>query len=196
MKPVRLQFETGQRSVAEWLLGDRGSLADLIGAATLAGAIATIVATGWQLTATRQDLAAMQAELQALGRQQPVAVAASTKPAVSAEERRAWNQVVRQLNTPWAALLDALETATPEDVALVSVEPDARQSSVRLQVEAKSLDALLSHAQALKATEPFAEVTPLKHETNEQDPNRPVRLTLNLRLREARSLEAATGDAR
>lgn len=195
MKAVRLQFETRSPGLGERLVGVRGSVAGWCGVAVFAAAIASIAATAWQLASTRQEAAAVQAELQALGRRQPVAVAVPVKAVLGAEERRAWNQVVRQLNTPWTALLGTLEAATPENVALVSIEPDARQSSVRLQAEAKSLDVLLAYAQALKGSGPIGEVTPLKHETNEQDANRPVRLTLNLRLRDVRA-DAAAGDVR
>lgn len=195
MKPVRLRFETSPPGLRASLLGREGGTAGYAALSVLGLAIAALIATGWQMAATRQESAVAQAELQALGRRQP-APAAQPKPLLSLEERRAWNQVVRQLNTPWASLLAALEAVTPEDVALVSIEPDARQASVRLQAEAKSLDALLAYAQALKGAEPFAEVTPVKHETNEQDPNRPVRLTMNLRLRDSRTLETPRGDAR
>lgn len=195
MKPVRLRFETAHSGLRASLLGRTGGAAGHAALGLLVLASAGLVATGWQVAATRQELAVAQTELQALGRRQP-ARAVPTKPALPPEERRAWNQVVRQLNTPWASLLTALESVTPDDVALVSIEPDARQASVRLQAEAKSLDALLVYAQALQGAEPFADVAPVKHETNEQDPNRPVRLTLNIRLRESRAPEAPRGDAR
>jgi Tfp pilus assembly protein PilN len=195
MKPVRLRFDTGHAGVRASLLGREGGGARYAAVSLVMLAVAGLFATGWQMAATRQELAVAQTELQALGRRQP-APAAPSRPVLPPEERRAWNQVVRQLNTPWSSLLAALESVTPEDVALVSIEPDARQASVRVQAEAKSLDALLVYAQALKGAEPFADVAPVKHETNEQDPNRPVRLTLNLRLRESRALDAPGGDAR
>ena len=91
--------------------------------------------------------------------------------------------MARQLNTPWSALLDALEASLPDDVALVAIEPDAGQGSVRLQVEAKALDTLLAYARELRSIPLFADVNLVKHETNEQDGNRPMRLSLNIRLR-------------
>jgi len=54
---------------------------------------------------------------------------------------------------------------------------------VRLQVEAKGLDALLAYAGELRSVPLFAHVNLVKHETNEQDANRPMRLALNIRLR-------------
>jgi hypothetical protein len=68
----------------------------------------------------------------------------------------------------------------------VAIEPDPQHGSIRLQVEAKTLDTLLGYAQALKATAPFQEVVLLKHETNEQDATRPVRLSVDARLKGVR----------
>ena len=116
---------------------------------------------------------------------------------LTVQQTRDWNQIARQLDTPWPAILDALESSTPETVALVAIEPDPLHGSVRLQVEAKTLDALLGYAQSLKTTAPFQEVVLLKHETNEQDATRPMRLSLDARL-EPRNADpvAGPGEAR
>lgn len=197
MKPVHLSFEEAQASPARWLAGSHGGWLGWSGVAVLAVALAWTGASAWQWARARQELSAAQSELQVVLGRPAHAAAAAAKPVLTPQQRRAWNQVLGQLNTPWASLLNALEAATPEDVALVSIEPDAKQGSVRLQAEAKTLDTLLAYAQVLKGAEPFSEVAPLKHETNEQDPNRPMRLTLDIRLREAKGSEpSAAGDVR
>lgn len=194
MKPVYLSFDEGRPTPAQWLAGRRGGVVGWGGVAALTVAGGWLLACGWQLVQTRQELVSVQARQQALRGQQPVPV---RKAQFTPEQRRAWNQVVRQLNTPWAGLLSCLEESTPDDVALVSIEPDARQGTVRLQAEAKTLDVLLGYAQALQAAQLFTQAVPLKHETNEQDPQRPVRLTLSLRLRGATLTPAGEqGDAR
>lgn len=190
MKPVRLRFDETGFAPRPWLLG-RGHAAGWAGATLLAAALAGLAGTAWQFMVTRHELATAQAELQALGRLRPAA-AAGTAPAIAADQRRAWNEVVGRLNMPWTAMLDTLEAQTPDDVALVSIEPDARGGIVRLQAEARTLDALLAYARALRTAGPFADAIPVKHETNEQDPNRPVRLTLQIRLREPVTAAAET----
>jgi Tfp pilus assembly protein PilN len=192
---VRLHFDTGTFSAGQMLAGRSGSHVGWGGVAAAALALAALLAGAWQLAQARQDLASTAGELQALGRRQPVATPPPQRT-LSPEQRRAWNHVVGQLNTPWAALLAGLEAATPEDVALVSVEPDPPKSSVRLQAEAKTLDALLTYSQRLASVEPFGDVTLLKHDTNEQDPNRPVRLTLSVGLRRPVRLSTVAGEAR
>jgi Tfp pilus assembly protein PilN len=116
---------------------------------------------------------------------------------LSDDQRARWSRLARQLNTPWSALLDALESSLPDGVALVSIEPDAAQGSVRLQVEAKTLDALLAYAASLNAVHPFQSVALVKHETNEQDPTRPLRLSLEAKLNgQVASLAASKEPAR
>lgn len=186
MKPVRLRFEARNGRWVRRVFGAHGGIRRWIGAGLLAVGLASMFAAVWELVGARQELAGRHAELQTLSHSRRVDRVGSPESTLTPEGRRAWNQVVRQLNTPWASVLEALETVTPEKVALVTIEPDARQASIRLQAEAKSLDALLTYAQALKSAKPFVEATPVKHETNERDSNRPVRLTVNILLHEAR----------
>lgn len=194
MKRVHLRFDSQPASPSRWLAGSPGRPTGRLGIALLAAAAGVLLFEGWQLAQARQELAAIQGELLALAPSQPAAPVAI--PALKSEQRQAWNQLAAQLNAPWATLLAGLEAATPDDVALVSIEPDARQSVVRVQAEAKTLETLLAYAEALERTKPFGDVVPLKHETNEQDPNRPVRVTLRLWLGAPTGAVTGPGDVR
>jgi Tfp pilus assembly protein PilN len=103
--------------------------------------------------------------------------------ALTEEQRRNLNTVIRQLNTPWQDLFNQLERDTPKEVALISIEPDARRASIRLQAEAKTLDTLLAYAASLQQRGVLGRLTYSKHETNEQDSNKPVRLSVDIELR-------------
>jgi hypothetical protein len=183
MKPVRLVFRA--RDSASARLFGHAPVSRLAAGAVLLlalGALGAIALMTWQ---ARQET---RAALSATGALHARAVQSNKaggreKPVLTVQQTRDWNLVTRQLNTPWATIFDALETSTPEDVALVAIEPDAGRASVRLQVEAKTLDTLLAYAQALKANGPFQDVTLLKHETNDQDATRPMRLSLDVRLK-------------
>lgn len=96
------------------------------------------------------------------------------------------NAVVNLLNTPWADVLDALESRASPDVGLTLVEPDGDKGVVRIQAEAKSIDTLLSYADDFARDPGFAGVSMRQHDTNEQDANRPARLTFEVRLLDAR----------
>jgi hypothetical protein len=93
------------------------------------------------------------------------------------------NNVVRQLNLPWKNLFEDLESLTPMDVALISIEPDGARSTVKLVAEAKSLATLLNYSSKLQQNGIFGRITYSKHETNDQDTNKPIRLSFELELR-------------
>lgn len=98
---------------------------------------------------------------------------------------RGYNNVIRQLNLPWKNLFEDLESMTPMDVALISIEPDGARSTVKLVAEAKSLTTLLNYSSRLQQNGIFGRITYSKHETNEQDSNKPIRLSFELELRSA-----------
>lgn len=98
---------------------------------------------------------------------------------------RGYNNVIRQLNLPWKNLFEDLESMTPMDVALISIEPDGTRSTVKLVAEAKSLSTLLTYSSKLQQNGIFGRITYSKHETNEQDTNKPIRLSFELELRSA-----------
>lgn len=183
MNPVRLHFAR-QDAPSARLAGHVSRVAG-IALVALVVAFAALGSVAWQAWNTEAGLAAARQALQAAQRPKtsPVASPEKVRATLTSEQRTAWTQMARQLNTPWSALLDALEASLPDDVALVAIEPDASQGTVRLQVEAKSLDTLLAYARELQPIPLFANVDLVKHETNEQDGNRPVRLSLNIRLR-------------
>lgn len=189
MQPVRLAFAS-RPSFAGWLLG-HAPVGRLLAALFVLSSVTALCAVAWTLWETRQQLRSAQNATLALSTQRDRAMRQgdlrADKPALTLQQSRDWNQIVRQLNTPWPAILDALEQRTPDTVALVAIEPDSRNASVRLQVEATALDTLLQYAGSLKGAGPFEEVVLHKHETNEQDANRPVRLGFDATLKAARA---------
>jgi hypothetical protein len=192
MKPMRLRFEQGH-GARQLLFGQAGRGRRIAGTLLLAASVAALAASAWdarrEQVLAREAAEAVQAELARQGRGDAQA-ARSREAVLTPAQREAWGRIVGQLNTPWSDLMDALETATPDDVAVVAIEPDTRQGRVRLQVEARSLDTLLAYARQLEALDTFHGVALLKHETNDQDPNRPVRLMIETRLKPPAALMA------
>lgn len=199
MKPVRLEFESPSRTLRQRLVGYVPGRSAQIALFVLAAAIAWGTAVIWQSWKIDDELAQARVSLATMHRQKAQRIdrrADSAKLQLTAQQRQAWNQVARQLNTPWTSLLDTLEAATPDDVALVSIEPDAGLGSLRLQVEAKTLDTALDYAKDLGALPLFGSVGLIKHETNEQDSNKPVRLSVELRLTAPRARHTGEEAAR
>ena len=152
----------------------------------LAGMMA-LVAVGMQwLELERQQDAVHVLLAEARARQAAVSGEPAPKPRAprySAQQLMQFNAVIRQLNTPWSEVLDALERQTPPGVALILVEPDANKRIVHVQAEAKEVDALFAYVDLLAADVAFSGAVPLQHETNEQDPTRPARLGFDLQLK-------------
>lgn len=88
---------------------------------------------------------------------------------------RAVNAAAAQLNLPWRDIFDAVEAATPETIALIGLEPDAPKRLIHGIAEAKDSDTMLAYVETLKKQWLLENVVLSKHETNEQDPNKPIR---------------------
>lgn len=106
----------------------------------------------------------------------------SSPQELTSEQRRQLSSVIRQLNTPWQDVFEQIEADTPKDIALISIEPDAKRAVLRLQAEATTLETLLSYAARVQYQGVLGLLTYSKHETNEQDPNKPIRLTVEYSL--------------
>lgn len=173
----RLQIDFAPRGWRRTL--HRTHPAAWVAAAIAAGLLTAAVSAGLALRAEQRTYALQLAEAGVQARK------AASRPAVEVEAPRipeaqanAVNAVVSQLNLPWRALQDALDAGTPQSIALLSVEPDARRRTLRLTAEARNSDDMVAYVEQLKRQELFADVVLIRHEINESDPNRPLRFQL------------------
>jgi len=86
--------------------------------------------------------------------------------------------VLSHLTVPWEALFRGLESVDEKDVALLSMIPDAEKQQIKLTLEAKNLNAMLSYHRKLQENPTFKEVSLGEHEIVQQDPYRPVRFSV------------------
>ncbi|CAD5108983.1 pilus assembly protein [Zestomonas carbonaria] len=91
-----------------------------------------------------------------------------------AEMRR----VTAQMNLPWEALLSTLESQRLEDIALLSLTPDARKRQVRISAEARDLAAMLDFHRRLEQSAALRDVSLLNHEIVAQAKGQPIRFNL------------------
>ncbi|BBR54260.1 MULTISPECIES: pilus assembly protein [Pseudomonas] len=134
-----------------------------------------------------QHLQDEQADLQArvhlleqqLGRR-PVSAAplSSAASREQAEQLAQMRSVSQQLQRPWQQLFAMLEGMPQEDVALLSLTPDARKGQVRIAAEARNLEAMLQYHQRLERSEELRDVSLLNHEVVTGQPEHPVRFNL------------------
>lgn len=107
---------------------------------------------------------------------------ASTKiqanmPAVEDQAKEA-GVVIEQLALPWSPLFGSLERAHSENVALLSVQPDAQRRSVTLTGEAKGYADVLGYVSRLKSEAKLGNVYLVSNELKEEQPQRPVGFTI------------------
>jgi hypothetical protein len=91
---------------------------------------------------------------------------------------RSVNQVSKNLTTPWADLLEALESAPQQAVALLAVEPSTSKKSFRLTAEAKDAAAMLAYLEALRKDPRLDAVVLISHQQQVQTPGKPLRFQL------------------
>lgn len=177
MKRVRLDF--ARPSVRRALfLAPPGVWGPLCAALVVCG-VALVHALDYR--EAREEVDALQAALRARAGApalQPVAQRAGRTP-VSEQQATAVNAAVMQLNLPWRALHDAVREATPNTVALLALEPDARKRVLRITAEARGSDDMLAYVEQLQKQPGFGAVTLVRHEIGEQDPNRPIRFQID-----------------
>jgi Tfp pilus assembly protein PilN len=121
----------------------------------------------------------------------------STKPDPAPELRipaaqvRAINAAIDRLNMPWAELFAILETAKPDNVALLAVEPDGGKRSLMILAESRSPEPMLHFVERLRGQPFFEDAFLTRHELREQDPSSPYRFSLEIRWTDARANDAS-----
>lgn len=88
-------------------------------------------------------------------------------------------KVSQQLRRPWERLFATLEAMPRDDIALLTLTPDARKGQVRISAEAKDLDAMLEFHRRLEATDELSDVSLLSHEIVANVPEHPVLFNLS-----------------
>ena len=90
------------------------------------------------------------------------------------------NDVVLHLSLPWDNLFSALEVANSSNIALLGIDPDAKNNLVRVSGEAKNYKALFSYMRHLQANKSIPVVYLKHHQIQEQDNEKPVRFSLDV----------------
>lgn len=167
MKEIRIDFSGARPATAGWAL-----LLFAMGAAICVAAVWQW--NGFKIRETRAN-ADLDRARGVLTAKSPPAVAPLNLP-----EARigAINSAIIQLNLPWQALFEALEQTRPKNIALLSLEPDGKKRVLRILGEARQADDMLDFVRLLREQPRFSEATLTRHEINMQDPNRPLRFTV------------------
>ncbi|GAB7536263.1 PilN domain-containing protein [Burkholderia sp. 3C] len=83
---------------------------------------------------------------------------------VDAKQAAAVNLAIARLNLPWDALLDAIEAATPSQIALMSITPEPAGALLRIEAECEDPQDMLAYLAALGRQPMLGRVTLTRHE--------------------------------
>lgn len=101
------------------------------------------------------------------------------------EEAKSAEAVLRQLALPWGAIIETVEDAATEDVAILQLQPDAQSKQLRLGAEARTQEAMLEYLRKLVAAKALANVHIVNHQVQADDPQRPIQFTVQASLKGA-----------
>jgi hypothetical protein len=110
----------------------------------------------------------------------------TVRGAITPERARSVNDAIRRLNLPWDSIFSALNAASTPQVALLSLEPDASASVVRLTGETKTTESMLALQRRLEKQEGIVSAVITKHEVRTDAPGAPVRFWIEARWEQPR----------
>lgn len=84
------------------------------------------------------------------------------------------NAILGQINLPWEALFDSIEHAVDEEIALLSLQPNASSRTLRISGEAMNMSELLDFVEALEREPIFENVHLLNYKIKQDNPHRPI----------------------
>ena len=177
MNPARLELDhlrkTPRPARISWVL--------------LAIALAFAADVGSSYVKTRTEIEARTAKLARLSGGPTREVSASTSVGLlSKEEFGAAQDTILRLSMPWDNVFRALEAARSDDVALLSIEPDAGSGSLSIAGEARSYPAALTYVAWLAHEKTLKNVRLARHEIERNDARQRVSFTISADWKEVR----------
>lgn len=168
---TKLDIDFVDRGVLFWLYRVDRRWAVL----TLLAVLALLL--GWLQWHALQSEAARLAQAQAqITRVQPRPQARpSAAQGMSAEQIKATNGVIAQLNQPWSQLLETLESTRKGRVAFLELRFDPLRSRIKGVAEAKNETEMLRFMTQLKAQPLLVHAQLSLHQISPTDPNKPYR---------------------
>lgn len=83
---------------------------------------------------------------------------------IDPKQGAAVNAAVARLNLPWSDILNAVEAATPPQVALLSIAPEPGRELLRIEAESSSSKDMIEYLKTLELQPSFGHVDLVKHE--------------------------------
>ncbi|MCB1985311.1 MAG: PilN domain-containing protein [Burkholderiales bacterium] len=84
------------------------------------------------------------------------------------------NAILNQVNLPWEALFDSIEHIITEDVALLSLQPNVTNHTLRISGEARNMAVLLDFIEAMEREVIFEKAHLVSYKIRQDNPHRPI----------------------
>jgi hypothetical protein len=165
-RPMELDFAGRSRG------GLRGAVLAAVG-------VLALVAVVVQLHSLGTQRAGLELRQQAQARERERRAAPATLAGLKAQDAA---KTVRELTTPWSALLAELESASKDNagtVAVLLIEPDHAKHRVHVTAEARNLELAISYVQRLRKVHSLHFPMLDSHEIVKEDQERPVRFQVS-----------------
>ncbi|MFC0398865.1 PilN domain-containing protein [Paraburkholderia rhizosphaerae] len=104
---------------------------------------------------------------------------------VDPKQGAAVNAAVARLNLPWDDILDALEAATPHQIALLSITPDASRALLRIEAEGASSEDMIGYLKSLQQQPLFGRVYLVRNELAKDHSDGVMRFQIEAQWRRA-----------
>ena len=179
LRAIRIDFAPSGWRRTLYRLHPAIAAAGLLGVLLCVGGAWTALHMAEQRAARAAQLEQVQARSRALSKVRAVV----PETAIPEAQAVAVNSAILQLNVPWRELEDALATATPANIALLALDPDARKRILKITAEARNSDDMVGYVQVLKQQEFFSGAALVRHEIGEQEANHPVRFQVEVQWR-------------
>jgi Tfp pilus assembly protein PilN len=88
---------------------------------------------------------------------------------IDVKQAAAVNLAVARLNLPWDNLLDAIEAATPAQIALMSITPEPDRALIRIEAECAGSKDMLDYLDSLGRQPLLGRITLTRHELVKDD---------------------------
>jgi len=157
MELLELDFHATRRS-SPWM-----------GRVLLAVAVAFAIDVTSAYVHVREGINASQAELARLGRPLKSMGTRGVVQRVSPGEMRVARDTIDRLSLQWDNLFTALESNPDEDIALLSIQPDARSGTALISGEGKDYASVLHYTAKLAAAKTLRDVYLVRHEMRPAD---------------------------
>lgn len=142
-----------------------------------------LLAVFYQFKQIIEESSYWSVRVERLEKQQPRTTTTTRSRAISREreysqeiskELQKANAIMNQINLPWEALFDSIEHIITEDIALLALQPNVTNRTLRISGEARNMAVLLDFIEAMEREVIFEKAHLVNYKIRQDNPYRPI----------------------